>query len=50
MMISGLLTNSASPSLRCIVRGEWVFEGLGLHVVVLMMSSNWNVEDVTAKY
>jgi hypothetical protein len=49
-MISGLLTSSASPSLRCIALGEWVFEGLGLQVVVLMMSSNWNVEDVTAKY
>jgi hypothetical protein len=50
MMISGLLTSSASPSLRCIARGEWAFEGLGLQVVASMMSSNWNVEDVTAKY
>jgi hypothetical protein len=29
---------------------EWVFEGLGLQVVALMMSRNWNVEEVTAKY
>jgi hypothetical protein len=50
MMISGLLTSRASFSLHCIARGEWAFEGLGLQVVVLMMSSNWNVEDVTAKY
>jgi hypothetical protein len=51
-MISGLLTSSASPSLQCIARGEWAFEGLGPQVasVALMMSSNWNVEEVTAKY
>jgi hypothetical protein len=50
MMISGLLTSSTSPSLRCIALGKWVFEGLGLQFVALMMSSNWNVEDVTAKH
>jgi hypothetical protein len=50
MMISGLLTSSPSPSQRCIAHGEWAFEGLGLQVVVSMMSSNWNVEGVTAKY
>jgi hypothetical protein len=51
-MISGLLTSSptGSPCLQCIAHGEWVFEGLGLQVVALMMSSNWNVEEVTAKY
>jgi hypothetical protein len=35
------------------VRGqlEWAFEGLELQdMALIMMSSNWNVEDVTAKY
>ncbi len=50
MMISSLLTSSASPSQWCIARGEWAFEGLGVQVVVLMISSNWNVKDVTTKY
>jgi hypothetical protein len=49
-MISGLLTSSPNPSQRCISHGEWAFEGLGLQVVALMMSRNWNVENVTAKY
>jgi hypothetical protein len=49
-MISGLLTSSPSPSPRCIAHGEWAFEGLGLQGVALMMSSNWNIEEVTAKY
>ncbi len=48
-MISGLLTSSPSLGPRCITHGEWAFEGLGLQVVALMMRSNWNVEEVTAK-
>jgi hypothetical protein len=33
-----------------IAGSEWAFEGLGLQVGVLIMSSNWNVEEMTAKY
>jgi hypothetical protein len=29
---------------------EPAFEGLGVQVVAMMMSSNWNVKDVTTKY
>ena len=29
---------------------EPAFEGLGVQVVAMMMSSNWNVKDVNAKY
>jgi hypothetical protein len=29
---------------------KWLVEELGLQVGELMMSSKWNVEDVTAKY
>jgi hypothetical protein len=58
-MISGLLASSTSHSRRCIALSEWAFEGmgvstafegLGLQVGALMMSSNWNVEDISAKY
>ncbi len=49
MMISDLFTCSTRPSLQFTVCGEWAFEGLGLRLVALMMSSNWNIEDVTAK-
>ncbi len=59
IMISGLLASSTSHSRRCIALSEWAFEGmgvstafegLGLQVGALMMSSNWNVEDISAKY
>ncbi len=50
MMISDLFTCSNRPSLQCTVCDEWAFEGLGLQLVALMMSSNWNIEDVIAKY
>ncbi len=50
MMISSLPTSSASPSQWCIARGEWAFEGLGVQVVALMISNNWNVKDDTTKY
>jgi hypothetical protein len=48
MMISGLLITTSSTSQQCTAHAELVFEGLGLQVVVLLMSSNWNVQDVTA--
>jgi hypothetical protein len=47
-MISGLLATSHCR--QCIARSEWAFEGLGLQVGELIMSSNWNVEEMTAKY
>jgi hypothetical protein len=50
IMISGLLTSSTSHSPRCTVHGESGFEGLVLQVGAWTMSSNWNDEDVTAKY
>jgi hypothetical protein len=49
-MISGLLASSTSHSKQCIERSEWVFEGLGLQVGELIMGSNWNVKELTAKY
>jgi hypothetical protein len=50
IMISGLLASSTSHCRQCIARSEWAFEGLGLHVEGLIMSSYWNVEEMTAKY
>jgi hypothetical protein len=50
IMISVLLASSTSHCRQCVARSEWVFKGLGLQVGVLIMSSNWNVEEMTAKY
>ncbi len=41
---------SAPPSPWCTAHGEWAFEGLALQVGACTMSSNWNVENVYAKY
>jgi hypothetical protein len=49
-MIGGLLASRTSHSRRCIALSKWALEELGLQVCVLMMSSNWNVEDMTTKY
>jgi hypothetical protein len=49
-MISGLLASSTSHCRQCIVHSKWAFEGLGLLVGELIMSSTWNVEEMTAKY
>ena len=48
-MISGLLASSTSHDRQCIARSEWAFEGLGLQVGALIMSSDLNVEEMTAK-
>jgi hypothetical protein len=50
-MIGGLLASRTSldqPQQAMHCSHKWVLEGLGLQVGVLMMSSKWNVDDMTA--
>jgi hypothetical protein len=47
---SAVFASSTSHGRQCIALSKWAFEGLGLQVGVLIISSNWKVEEMTAKY
>ncbi len=46
----GLLASRTNHSRQWFAHSKCVLEGLGLQVGALMMSSNWNVKDMTTKY
>jgi hypothetical protein len=47
-MIGGLLASSTSHGRQCSTLSKWAFKGL--QVGELIMSSNWKVQEMTAKY